>query len=1549
MLNPDNNYPEWLSDFKLNQPYFNELKDVLEKNENKIYSNIIEPYWEDIIKHASIGENVINQFYTKVFEYYSDDNSEKKLLLTDKYEDRCLFFNAGNFIPKSKVFIPKQNKEEIPYNYNFSNFKSAILNIANQIVVNIDTALILQSNPFLVVEDNLNCLEFDDKNLEQSEIQALIDYSIHHSEPFFKTIHIIESEKQYLVLQAQNEFVQYFTTNESLIEYLGSNKNYHLLPNTFYTEHLKSLGLLVGEELYSEIISDDINFIDSLIECNYPNIIKQYLLQYFERLDINTNDNYNEETYVFKILKLAIENLKENEEIEKFRAKIFIDNEQVGNITASNVISILGVNLHLSQILPNYSSAEKIDILINQFNGLKINTLFGINEQKTSEEVYSELTENELLDNAHKFVFAILYSKEKDNLTLLKKFKIGLYDSSKGQKNLYDVLSNDLLFLERLTFIDSDSTLNNFVNRQNECDAILNSYSEYNLNKHIKINDKEIIKIKKSRRVVRNNRYVDEIYYEETEKKTEKIVIAKSPFIHGTKYYCGKLKSFNDIDIKNSFFENLITNWKKSKVQSIEIINYNIDDLVGEDLELKVFPDNYAYSKEKLINNIYKIQNYNNIAEINQHDLIEFFTAFGLNNEKSDIVKLRSEFNLVTTDLDILKIHHIPQQLVANTLLWIENNKIKIAYNESDSSYRLLSILKAIYRESNSETIPLPIIFNDNDELNIHIESHSEKVPFQFDNSAIENIKKYSIAKETVISKLQNSCNIVLSEINPNTEIETIPFKQLLNTDKLKHAIEFDQFSEFDDVNFYKKWKNRYDYSIFITKTEIPYEVYANEILLLDTWCSGNSKIENKRIYVYVEQKELTIENIIRVLKSITEIQNLIVDLEKLKDEVPKENPSDDNDLNKARERLFHYEPFTFEWQKALIEYEHETQKKYIYKQKIIFNHIEINEQVINLTNPNVDQLPFSLAFYVNENGESKLPVQLFYEKNIQVVNAEILVVDEFSMQIEVEPSFDLKTISNIKQVKITLPPNTFLFDKLNHAISILPNEGNIRGYYTQYYLSEKLKFIFGPPGTGKTLFTALKILHLLSQVDNIKIGVFTPTNKSADVVMEQIIDILENKIDLSEIVSNHFTNTDIQEIKTYKSLISSQDWTNILIRFGNTYNHDRLAKYVKTRKSDYSELQSFVLISTIHRTTFDEFNEMSLMDYDFDFTFLDESSMIPLPYATFIIKCYENSKTLFIAGDPFQIPPVGMTPTFPDLFENRDYKGWNNQSIYTLLKLGTFTQQHTEIGNYEVIKLLTQFRSVPSIGNVVSKYLYNELVKPNRIETNEELSINNIDIKPITIIDYPVTQSETKENTTLELNDIFKFVNFGQESFYNPYSAILASELGLLLEKQYPEKTIGLISPYRTQVSILSKVINAYKSKISVGTVHGFQGDAKNIIILVLNPNNIHAGDLAFINNKKILNVGISRAKDFLIIIKPSNMPDLEINNIIGIANANYKIIHNNSNYESSVYNSTPIGNRTELFEFQNMYLYSSERPKQIIPEYELYISDNTLHIAIK
>ncbi len=242
------------------------------------------------------------------------------------------------------------------------------------------------------------------------------------------------------------------------------------------------------------------------------------------------------------------------------------------------------------------------------------------------------------------------------------------------------------------------------------------------------------------------------------------------------------------------------------------------------------------------------------------------------------------------------------------------------------------------------------------------------------------------------------------------------------------------------------------------------------------------------------------------------------------------------------------------------------------------------------------------------------------------------------------------------------------------------------------------------------------------------------------------------------------------------------------------------LAKSKYLPKSIFSEV---VLVTTIARFPYDNFKvetykdqdwEFKIKDFDWDYIIFDEASMISLASIVYVL-CYVTNRNpncqFIVGGDPFQINPVIQI----------DQDGWKDGNIYTLVGLDredSFTQPQTTPHNFEIVKLLTQYRSILQLGTLFSEFSYNGVLQHNRSNADiKSIAVKNLPLKPITIINFKVNQFES----------IYKPRRI-KGSPYQIYSAILTIELvkyiveNITFNKDLLYK-IGIICPYRIQQSI--------------------------------------------------------------------------------------------------------------------------------------------------
>ena len=466
------------------------------------------------------------------------------------------------------------------------------------------------------------------------------------------------------------------------------------------------------------------------------------------------------------------------------------------------------------------------------------------------------------------------------------------------------------------------------------------------------------------------------------------------------------------------------------------------------------------------------------------------------------------------------------------------------------------------------------------------------------------------------------------------------------------------------------------------------------------------------------------------------------------------------------------------------------------------------------------------------------VPLILQIGNERKTIAIEVASIKSYTLRVKLKSDEAIHDINleEVTQASITARSPAFLLEELRKQFGKMNLSED---FDMQKNLVRNIEFVFGPPGTGKTTYLANKvILPLIEKTSDCRILVLTPTNKAADVLTHRIMEV--------------------------SSDASYEDW---LVRFGITGDEELEQSPVFRDKSiDIRELIKSVTITTIARFPYDFFmpngERLYLNELRWDYIIIDEASMIPL--INIIYPIYKKTPIKFvIAGDPFQIEPI----TAVDL--------WRNENIYTLVKLDSFIEPKTFPHKYKVELLTTQYRSIPEIGEIYSKLSYGGVLQHYRkAESRKKIILDKgIDMEPLNIIKFPVSKYES----------IYRAKKLHGKSAYQIYAALFTHSyvcyLSDTMAMQNPGMRIriGVIAPYRAQADLIDKLLASSKMpeeiEVQVGTIHGFQGDECDIIFAVFNtPPSITDSKEMFLNKCNIINVSISRAKDYLFILMPDD-----------------------------------------------------------------------------
>ena len=575
-------------------------------------------------------------------------------------------------------------------------------------------------------------------------------------------------------------------------------------------------------------------------------------------------------------------------------------------------------------------------------------------------------------------------------------------------------------------------------------------------------------------------------------------------------------------------------------------------------------------------------------------------------------------------------------------------------------------------------------------------------------------------------------------------------------------------------------------------------------------------------------------------------------------------------------------EKYSKEWFKAKLELEYKDsitseRANSEIKRSILITfsrliHSDDNIRIYELRNPSRD-IPLWIEDVENINIDF-----LFNNRDEFTCGFEVANVRDYSLRLKAKPkdSEKLNTLDWSKFTKATLDINTptNLLNNFRQAFNrlLLPD-----GFNLKQNLHSNISFVFGPPGTGKTTHLAKYIVEEMnnSRRSVYRILVLAPTNKACDVLVKKIMELDESYTWLGRFVTTG--DSEIEEM----GVVCDRD--------SNLYAENKCCIVTTMARLPYDGFK-------------DEIGEHNLREIDWNLVICDEASMLPIAQIIYAIYNFKNTRFL-IAGDPMQISPIDVT------------NNWNSENIYDMINLKSFESPRTEPISFDVHNLKTQFRSIPVIGGLFSDYAYNGSLNHHWKQSDQRcLNIRELPLKSINFIPFRVESYDS-------MFGIKKLAG----SPIHIYSALLCSQLSKFIANKYVENnpdeeniSIGVICPYASQAQLIQKMLEqetniAQGADISVGTIHSFQGDQCDIILAMLNPpTGLKREAIALkthINNKNIINVAISRAKDYLCLLIPDKENFEGFDNLIEIKRLG-TLTNNNYRSETALFTASQIEN---------------------------------------
>lgn len=425
--------------------------------------------------------------------------------------------------------------------------------------------------------------------------------------------------------------------------------------------------------------------------------------------------------------------------------------------------------------------------------------------------------------------------------------------------------------------------------------------------------------------------------------------------------------------------------------------------------------------------------------------------------------------------------------------------------------------------------------------------------------------------------------------------------------------------------------------------------------------------------------------------------------------------------------------------------------------------------------------------------------------------------------------------------------------------------------YAVKKAIGSNFSLIWGPPGTGKTTTIGALVNELFERGN--KILILSHTNLAVDTVMNKVSDTIKIYADGYKLIRYGTPTQELNEnIPTIEKLLTEKALSELgpyLKEILSVYNSKEISNSslifllkktidkplptdARIRIKQFLKqidfwIEEFIKSADIVGTTLARLyidSKLKKLNGLFDTAIIDEGSTALVPQiiytASFILK------RIVIVGDFNQLPCIATTP---DLQEE----------IFSKLGLNKVDDEFRERPMLNI-----QYRMHPDICAVINQLFYG-----GKLRTSKDILKK---VKTWPRITKPVGACLIIDSTS----DDNSCRIVGETRINEAHLEIVEKvidKLYPLIEREDGLKT-GIITPYRGQANRIKELIREMEqeNKIEASTIHSFQGQEKDIIILDL----VDAGEypVVFLNEYKnpnvrnMLNVAISRAKKKLLII---------------------------------------------------------------------------------
>jgi len=419
-------------------------------------------------------------------------------------------------------------------------------------------------------------------------------------------------------------------------------------------------------------------------------------------------------------------------------------------------------------------------------------------------------------------------------------------------------------------------------------------------------------------------------------------------------------------------------------------------------------------------------------------------------------------------------------------------------------------------------------------------------------------------------------------------------------------------------------------------------------------------------------------------------------------------------------------------------------------------------------------------------------------------------------------------------------PPQKVETNIISYSNDLLTEEQKL--VISKAIMSPEYFLLWGPPGTGKTSIMISSLVDYYYNNTTANILLLAYTNRAVDEICNAIVKPTQRKF--IRLGSRYSTHSDYQDLLLKQKIES----LNKRKELKNLFEDHRV--FVST----VSSFQGRMNVSKLK---------------SFDLVIVDEASQLLEPMMVGLLSRF---KKFILIGDHKQLPAV-VTQADKKAFTQN--KLLNEKVGISDLRISLFERLYkaceTNAWNWAIGALMHQGRMHEDILNFVSPTFYNDSLKIldqiPRLTRHSEFEYSNKLEKDLTsnrmlFIDTPIDDNLTLKTNTLEADIVVQIIKLWIDIYKKN-------------NKEFTEKSVGVITPFRSQIALIKKKLESIgpiKEMITVDTIERYQGGARDNIIFSLAVNQANVLDqITNVSEEGIdrkLNVALTRAKEHIVIL---------------------------------------------------------------------------------